>query len=454
MGYFTITLDSDELSTKAANDDDPGLPFEYKVDNVRIILYRASDAKAMYSFDLDASNNNGYSSFSGDDVHSPTSPTTRRFTTVAREIAVQDYYIVATINAPAEVNAATEVGSYIQDFENAVLELQSNDLSKLTGVAGSGYTDGDNTDNYKFFMSNFKRGLFLYGDSHIYPTADQAQTYPFRILMDRAVAKVTVDDSKMTSPTGTDIQGLAWKADVTNKKTYWIRHEAYTANGTMEAQNQTDRTILYASDPNFSGISGASETILNQHFNYITEADVTNKYTWEYLPENTMDPGEGFDVTTRVILKLNFIPAGFAPNQGYFYYRGYAFDDAQMKAWSLDPSSIPDLVEYLGLEAAVRRLIAQGYDFDNPEKVSVDGLIYYPNGISYYSIPIRHFADNQLNSDDFGKHGVVRNNYYRIALGEISGPGLPEIPVPGEGYLSADIDIQNWYTRDDQPYEY
>ncbi|MCD8166005.1 MAG: Mfa1 fimbrilin C-terminal domain-containing protein, partial [Bacteroides sp.] len=54
----------------------------------------------------------------------------------------------------------------------------------------------------------------------------------------------------------------------------------------------------------------------------------------------------------------------------------------------------------------------------------------------------------------YGRYGVVRNNYYCINLLKITGPGSVDIPDPEgpddkeDGYLSTDIQVQDWYIRD------
>ena len=54
---------------------------------------------------------------------------------------------------------------------------------------------------------------------------------------------------------------------------------------------------------------------------------------------------------------------------------------------------------------------------------------WYQNGLNYYYYEIRH--DNKTEKEmDFGKYGVVRNNWYQLTLGSVNGAGTPWYPDP------------------------
>lgn len=60
-----------------------------------------------------------------------------------------------------------------------------------------------------------------------------------------------------------------------------------------------------------------------------------------------------------------------------------------------------------------------------------DGCIYwYQNSLNYYYYEIRH--DNAANDHmEYGKYGVVRNNYYTLTLTKVNGNGTPWYPGDG-----------------------
>lgn len=98
------------------------------------------------------------------------------------------------------------------------------------------------------------------------------------------------------------------------------------------------------------------------------------------------------------------------------------------------------------------------------------GISTYKNGESYYIARIKHFdaltpwAEGQetygINNNDnntkyLGRYGVLRNNWYELKVGSVSGPGTPEVPTikPKEPddesykYISVSVRILSWAKR-------
>ena len=87
-----------------------------------------------------------------------------------------------------------------------------------------------------------------------------------------------------------------------------------------------------------------------------------------------------------------------------------------------------------------------------------DIIRWYQDGLCYYYYEIVH--DNEtLVEQDFGKYGVVRNNWYALTLGSVDGPGTrwypdidepgpgdpdPEDPIDGSGYLGITVEVAPW----------
>lgn len=95
------------------------------------------------------------------------------------------------------------------------------------------------------------------------------------------------------------------------------------------------------------------------------------------------------------------------------------------------------------------------------------GIKTYKNGESYYIARIKHFGDDftKWNPGDklydgnnekwLGRYGVLRNNWYDLAIGSISGPGYPDVPkvkpeTPDDEdtkYINVSVKILDWAKR-------
>lgn len=93
---------------------------------------------------------------------------------------------------------------------------------------------------------------------------------------------------------------------------------------------------------------------------------------------------------------------------------------------------------------------------------------YHAKGITYYSVPIRHFSDqegvawgigdptyNNDNAKFLGRYGLVRNTQYIINVKSVLGPGEPIVPEPNDDpddspynfMIDFDIQIKAWGKR-------
>ena len=95
------------------------------------------------------------------------------------------------------------------------------------------------------------------------------------------------------------------------------------------------------------------------------------------------------------------------------------------------------------------------------------GIKTYKDGESYYIARIKHFGDdftkwnpgNDLyggnNEKWLGRYGVLRNNWYDLTIGSISGPGYPDVPevkpeTPDDEdtkYINVSVKILDWAKR-------
>lgn len=126
------------------------------------------------------------------------------------------------------------------------------------------------------------------------------------------------------------------------------------------------------------------------------------------------------------------------------------------------PTEINAINEKLGLKAA-------GTD---PIVDPIVGIATYKSGESYYIARIKHFGaltpwtegqetygtNNDANNTLYlGRYGVLRNNWYELTVGSVSGPGTPDVPTikPKEPddesykYISVSVKILSWAKRTD-----
>lgn len=95
------------------------------------------------------------------------------------------------------------------------------------------------------------------------------------------------------------------------------------------------------------------------------------------------------------------------------------------------------------------------------------GIKTYKNGESYYIARIKHFGDDLTpwnegdktydgnNLNWLGRYGVLRNNWYDLAINSISGPGYPDVPEvkptdPDDEdtkYINVSVKILDWAKR-------
>lgn len=250
-------------------------------------------------------------------------------------------------------------------------------------------------------------------------------------------------------------------------------------------------------------------------FNMITNNQVdgaAGEANPQYCLENTFDLNNMKQgQTTRVVFKATYTPDGFHKGDT-FYKIGNSTDlwkkadlEAQIKAKAQEvlsetdadkvtvkldatendiagtagtkilkeenvlhdgvkvlPTEINAINEKLGLKAA-------GTD---PIVDPIVGIATYKSGESYYIARIKHFGaltpwtegqetygtNNDANNTMYlGRYGVLRNNWYELTVGSVSGPGTPDVPTikPKEPddesykYISVSVKILSWAKRTD-----
>lgn len=292
------------------------------------------------------------------------------------------------------------------------------------------------------------------------------------VYVDRLASKVVFKIIEINAPGAGEVAATpanakfffqGWEMNATNRKMrLYSEHDAsYTG------VDPAGGFLGYRKDANYTkdtyGAIGSDWTGYENQFVFLrnTALDGTGTTsvvgnapgTVKYCPENTMTAdAQLIGATTNVIVKGNYVPDGFTANDSYFMHDGkyYTLDqiktayassslsghnqgiakdmDNFMKASLLVTGSPTDLE----LENAVANLIAGTASTELNEKTGIIGRVdnavrYFHNGVSYYSILIRH--DQRVTTPmALARYGTVRNNWYDLTLNKINRPGSPWIP--------------------------
>lgn len=234
---------------------------------------------------------------------------------------------------------------------------------------------------------------------------------------------------------------------------------------------------FYTKDPNYDEAGGANGYLTGIVKNEVG-TDLVPKVDWtdksdafgehyKYSTENTMAAEyQKFGAATRLVLRAQYVPGpeaeGFVLGNDWFYLsngadsKTFATFDALLAVYN--PAKL--IVEGGGGSALEKRLVGacdkfydqirsrlttdpgsfanltqtilDGINTENGGELSkVDGCLYwYQKSVNYYYYEIRH--DNEADGHmQFGKYGVVRNNYYMLNLTKVNGQGTPWYPGGG-----------------------
>lgn len=278
----------------------------------------------------------------------------------------------------------------------------------------------------------------------------------------------------------------------------------------VDAGNTTFSRVYWGVDPNYS-TDLSNEAACKGAFEILEpNAEINGTATEpQYCLENTFDIKHMLQgQTTRVVFKATYTPNGFT--KGVTFYKiGNSTDlwkkadlEAQIKTKAQevlvgkDPTKDPTKVT-VDLKAAdnnieetagTKILTEENVLYDGAKVSSalinaineklglkaaagtdpIVGIATYASGESYYIARIKHFGDaatpwnegdatygdndDTNNNKYLGRYGVLRNNWYELTVGKVSGPGTPDIPTikPTEPddesykYISVSVKILSW----------
>ena len=344
-----------------------------------------------------------------------------------------------------------------------------------------------------------------------------------QVYVERAVAKVTVNKGTVTeattsTSTSVPFEVLGWAIDNFNKTTYLVRNtedfdswKSFSSKGLTPSKYRfvggaavaTDLYRTYfAKDVNYD--TDYHDGILERATNFINTYGDTNP---QYCFENTFDvPHQNENLTTLVTIKAKL-------NSGADFYIVGGDQTKLYTKTELDKlvkekflNTEADWVTNNAKDASTK--IGEGdltlaYDKDAAGVIHLTGvtvdetklksghaalpatyvvdveaavgsMVCYKNGVSYYTVRIKHFGDdltpwkkNELDvkagevyptknqaENWLGRYGVLRNNWYDITVQGVKGLGSATVPeLTGttddelDSYIAVQINVLSWAKR-------
>lgn len=299
----------------------------------------------------------------------------------------------------------------------------------------------------------------------------------------------------------------------TNFSTIWSNTASTTGasvNRFVDGSNPSFKRVHWGIDPNYSDdltTVAACEGAFNILPANATIDGAADKP--QYCLENTFDINHMKQgQTTRVVFKATYKPKGFTAGET-FYKIGNSTDlwnetnlIAQITAKASDVLGVPssaitvdldatenDIKNNAGTKLLVKENVKNAGTAVNDAQIAdinaklglkaagtdpivdpIVGIATYKSGESYYIARIKHFGDltpwaegqetygtnNDANNTKYlGRYGVLRNNWYELTIGSVSGPGTPDVPTikPDEPddesykYISVSVKILSWAKR-------
>ena len=328
--------------------------------------------------------------------------------------------------------------------------------------------------------------------------------------------KYTVPATSTVHP-GDEIEIKNWVLDNTNTKYYPVRkfnkawgdlktaastsinpnrfqsnaadYVAYTSAGATTSGYRT----YWAEDPNYN--QDASLTQFNPHYNEtsgIQEID-QDLSTNLYCLENTFDVKHMKQQnTTCAVLKAQYTPKGFTTGEDWYLIGNSTIPRTKQQVIAAaneaiaDANPVTDVTFNNGKNTSFNTTNLVGANETQASTIAsyLGSVTKYTKGYCYYIVRIQHFgsfytpwggepnswgsstdekyvdytstssSDSYLEGKYLGRYGIVRNNWYELELGTISGPGDPEKPSsttdPDDSkktYISATVKIMDWAVR-------
>ena len=314
---------------------------------------------------------------------------------------------------------------------------------------------------------------------------DVVTFYVQRVVSKVTVAQNTLNVAKDVYSTltndknGDKVKFSGFYLDVTNTKTYpvqklgGIKTEIGGTDWTATSLTSTNKLnrfvggenftrVYWGEDPNYSGetsnsadfktLGSYAELPASTDASWIADNWITDNTKAAYCLENTFNVAHmDKDESTRIIFKGVYTVSGSAEGTSFIAYGNYryALPEGAVSAEQASTSTLM-LKQLISDE---EELAAAATALQVAEETVVN---YYKDGVVYYEVINRHFANaetglpsdwsrtkgsyaleetyggDNVNQYFLGRYGMVRNNWYELAINKIWGPGEPTIPTPDD----------------------
>lgn len=534
-GYvaFTINLPSQSGSSSRANDVfNDGLAKEYSVQNATLILFNGGVTEGKSSF-VEAYN---LSTAPWQNVGTSTDNITTQSTKIVQKVtkSITNAKALVILNNNGILNVGDDGSLTVNGtkFEGTYAEF----LAKAEATQNKTLTkDGFYMANAP--LANDKGGSAAPATGttvttltdltgKIYDTEAEAKLgTPAEVYVERGVAKVTLNkgevakaDNGTTGKVDFDISG--WAIDNTNPTTYLVRSTKGFTDW-MGYANEKCTTNPYRFVGHTAVAANLYRTYFAQDMNYdtdatglqrVAEADFKDAYgdaNPQYCFENTFDvKHQNENQTTLVAIKakLNsgkdfYIVGGdqttlfdktqlekLIKNKFLSVEEGWVKDNAKDETTSIgeddltltfdnDAAGVINLTSVtVNSEKLKDSPAALPATYLEDVKAAVGSVVCYKNGVSYYTVRIKHFGDDltpwkngeldvkpgsvypdgtkTAENNWLGRYGVLRNNWYDITVEDVKGLGSATVPeLTGttddelESYIAVRINVLSWAKR-------
>lgn len=454
VAYLSIRVATQNPANVRSSDEDDGITAESTISKLYLITF--NDAGAIVKV---PGKTTLYNEITGSDT-----------TPEAVKIAASSTQLVVIANPGGVLKDVLDnltAMSTVNDLKAAIAGTEL-DIKEIQSTAGftmitSGSDVGKNTGDV---IST----PYVPIDNHIHEvtaTVDDAtaktnaETTPLPVVLERLASKMMV--YKGTPNThGATFTLDKWTVDAVNSTFYPFADK--TILGVSHTAGYYTKNF-YTQDPNFTNNNGILYASVDEdtfaptlitHYDWMDAStvatDPTNKIA--YTIENTMHKDEQkFKNATRIVMQATYFPNGYTPGQDWFRWANVNYPSLGALQIAYNASEAGSNIRtacdnFFSKIEDCEGVTATGFatltpemldEVDNGGERVKDGttpvIRWFQKGLCYYYYEIRH--DNETSASmAFGKYGVVRNNWYNLAVNDVSGPGTPWYPDiihPGEG---------------------
>lgn len=534
-GYvaFTINLPSQSGSSSRANDVfNDGLAKEYSVHDATLILFTGGATEGKSSFVEAHTLSTAPWQNVGTSDDNITTQSKKIVQKVTKSITNAKALVILNNNGTLSVGEDGSLKVNNTNFTGTYAEF----LAKTDATNGKTLTkDGFYMANAPLANSQGGSVVPAAGTTvttltdltdKIYDTEAEAKLgTPAEVYVERGVAKVTLNKGEVAkADNGTtdkvDFAISGWAIDNTNPTTYLVRSTKGFTDW-MGYANEKCTTNPYRFVGHTQIASGLYRTYFAQDMNYdtdatglqrVAEADFKDAYgdaNPQYCFENTFNvKHQNENQTTLVAIKakLNsgkdfYIVGGdqttlfdktqlekLIKNKFLSVEEGWVKDNAKNETTSIGEDDLTltfdnDAAGVINLTSVT---VKSEKLKDSPAvlpatyledvKAAVGSVVCYKNGVSYYTVRIKHFGDDltpwkngeldvkpgsvypdgtkTAENNWLGRYGVLRNNWYDITVQDVKGLGSATVPeLTGttddelESYIAVRINVLSWAKR-------